>query len=293
MSEMFSTSKVSLGRFPKLTDPSDGAGIELPGFKLYHSYRVGKDRVNSLCNKLYEHVFSQITAGSLGEARARLIKYVDSDGEQTRIEGDYRYERTYIVISRDTPRSTRATAFIRFHSFGDHLYLGLDSYALGGVRWSTVIKRIFVTIVLYILCNRLVNTVRSATAFGAFGSSGQSDPSFFLWLIFFAFLTYFWWELIRRLLQNEGKPIFSLRQAFVKPADSGTFNSDDVVMFLKPTLHTAVLAVREVLADENLPVETLDDFAKNINNINNISIETGGGLLQMFGSAIGIGVKMD
>ena len=45
----------------------------------------------------------------------------------------------------------------------------------------------------------------------------------------------------------------------------GTFDIDDSMMFLKPTLHTAIWAIRDILNEEELPIQTLDEFMQNIN----------------------------
>lgn len=258
---------VPIGKIFQLTDPSDGAGTELREFRLYQTYQVDRSRVDEICQKLYKRVFEKVNTGSLGDAKPRLIKYVqDFSDPSGRTNAD---ERTYIVVTRDTLRNTRATAFMRFHSYGEHLYLGIDAYALGGVRWGAVIRKCFVTIVSFILFNLFQGFVQSLTSSAYsrnYSSSGtSSDPSGFFWLLFLVFILFFWWEAFRRIIQNKGEILFSLRQAFRSFSDFGTFNIDDVLMFLKPTLHTAVLAVRDVLKEEGLPVKSLDDFAQNIN----------------------------
>lgn len=249
---------IPVGKVFQLTDPSDGAGTELQEFRLYQTYQVERSRVHPICQKLYKRVFEQITTGSLGDAKPRLIKYVQQfDGSSGRTITD---QRTYIVVTRDTLRNTRATAFMRFHAYGEHLYLGIDAYALGGVKWGALIRKCFTTIALFVVFTLLLGFVYSS-------SGAVYDPNVFVWLIFIflAFIFFFWWETVRRIIQNKGNILLSLRQAFRSFSDFGTFNVDDVLMFLKPTLHTAVLAVRDVLKEEGLPVETLDAFAQNIN----------------------------
>jgi hypothetical protein len=60
-------------------------------------------------------------------------------------------------------------------------------------------------------------------------------------------------------------------------------------MFAKSTVHLAVMTIRDVFSEESLPIDSLDSF---IQSINNITIDTGGGALNMIGSAIGIGNKV-
>ncbi len=255
---------VPVGNFFQLTDPSDGVGTELPGFRLHHTYPVDRDRVDEICQKLYQHVFEQIRTGSLGNVSSRLIKYVqDLSNPNGRINSD---ERTYIVVTRDTIRHIRATAFIRFHSYDEHLYVGIDAYVLGGVRWRAFIQKCLMTLVcfsllvLFPVLTQISNANQSYSVLGAsFHLSG------FFGLLFLIFILFFWWDTIRRMIQNKGNILLSLRQAFNNSSNFGTFNLDDVLMVLKPTLNTAVLAIREVLEEEGLPVKSLDDFAQTIN----------------------------
>jgi hypothetical protein len=62
----------------------------------------------------------------------------------------------------------------------------------------------------------------------------------------------------------------SLRLEFNKSLDLGSFNLDDVVMFVKSTLHATVTSIRETFEKEGLPVESLDAFVQSI-NVNNIN----------------------
>lgn len=40
-----------------LLEPTDGAGVELPLFRLYQTYQVGIDKADRICEKLYKKVF--------------------------------------------------------------------------------------------------------------------------------------------------------------------------------------------------------------------------------------------
>jgi hypothetical protein len=261
---MFST-VVPVGKFLQLTDPSDGAGTELSGFRLCQTYPVDRDRVDDLCQMLYQRVLEQLRTGSLGHINIRLMKYVqDLSNPNGRINSD---ERSFIVVTRETIRHTRATAFIRFHRYDEHLYVGIDAYVLGGVRWGAFIQKCLITLFVFSLFTFfpvLVQLLNSSRIYSGFGAA--FDPSGFSGLLFLVFLLLFWWETIRRMIQNKGNVLFSLRQAFRNSSDFGTFNSDDILMFLKPTLQTAVLAIREVFQEEGLPVKSLDDFAQTINS---------------------------
>ncbi|MGB3692476.1 MAG: hypothetical protein WA999_07120, partial [Spirulinaceae cyanobacterium] len=86
--------EIHLGSNPsEIADPTDGAGTELPAFRLYQTYQVGKDKANRISQKLYERVFQQVNAGSLASAKPRFVKYVDNFSNNIKAYGE---ERKYI-----------------------------------------------------------------------------------------------------------------------------------------------------------------------------------------------------
>ncbi|MEH2049724.1 hypothetical protein, partial [Nostoc sp.] len=86
-----------------------------------------------------------------------------------------------------------------------------------------------------------------------------------LFLLYLCLIAFAWAGLIQRILEV-GDIKTALRLEFNKALDLGSFNLDDVAMFIKSTLHTTVTSIRDVLKQEGLPVETLDAFVQNINN---------------------------
>ncbi len=268
--------EIHLGSNPsEIADPTDGAGTELPAFRLYQTYQVGKDKANRISQKLYERVFQQVNAGSLASAKPRFVKYVDNFSNNIKAYGE---ERKYIVITLDTFRNTRATIFMRFLSYGDYLYLGVDAYVLGKVKWRLVIRKFLISAILFIL----LGLIKSIT-YNQYIRDHDNLPDFtgVFWWFYIIFILFFWWELIKRISQNlkiqinQGSLMFALRQAFQGSLNLGSFNVDDVMAFLKSTLHTGVMAVRDVLKEEGLPVETLDAFIQNINVNNNFDGSVG------------------
>jgi hypothetical protein len=241
---------VNVGGFFNLNQPSDGSGIELSYYCLYQTYRIERAQVERICNKLYEAVFTEIDKGRLADARVRLTGY----RENIRNE-----QRTYIVVTRETICKTRTTIYMRFLSYGDNLYVGIDTYVLGKVNWGALLFRIIFS-------------------------------SLFVVIPILLPLLFFLWQKLVRRIRIEENIILALRQEFPGSLRNGPFDLDDVLMFVKSTLHTAVDSVRQVFEEEGIPLESLDEFARNINN--NINISTQGGTLSMVGSMIGMGNKI-
>ena len=275
--------EIYLGSNPSdISDPADGAGTELPAFRLYQTYHVGKDKAHRICQKLYERVFQQVNNGSLGSAKPRLIKYIErffvpiSNYDEVY---EHTESRKYIVITLDTSQDIRTTIFMRFLNYGDYLYLGVDAYLLGKVRWRVVIKKIFIsaiTLISFLLIKSLTYNQYILKQNG-----DLLDFTGVFWWFYIIFIIFFWWELVRRISQNfkiqqkNFSLMFALRQAFQGSLNLNSFNVDDVMAFLKSTLQTGVMAVRDVLNEEGLPVDTLDAFIQNINVNNNFDGSVG------------------
>jgi hypothetical protein len=269
---------VNVGGFFNLNQPSDGAGIELSSFCLYQTYRIERSEVERICKKLSETVFAEIDKGRLADARVRLTGY----RENIRNE-----ERTYIVITRDTICKTRATIYMRFLSYGDNLYVGIDTYVLGKLNWIALVFRILLFSILGF--PGLGGVLGAFSLLFVFGNFFAAVATITIPILQLTLLTYLFWQKFIRRCRIERKIGLALRQEFPGVLGNGPFDLDDVLMFVKSTLHTAIDSVRDVFKEEGLPLESLDAFAQSINN--SINISTGGGALSMVGSMIGMGNK--
>jgi hypothetical protein len=116
---------INLGfKWFKISSPDDGVGLILNSFRLAQTYHIDCEKIHQIGDKLYEQVLAKVEAGSISDAKIRTFVYNKS--------GD---NRRFIRISRDTVHGIRTTIFIRFLSYGDNLYLGLDVYVLGDFNW--------------------------------------------------------------------------------------------------------------------------------------------------------------
>lgn len=239
--------------------PEDGVGLKIRAFDLQHTYRLDQKKtdIDSICEKLYVRVYQAVSEGRLSNSKVRPVIYArDTTKAPDR--------RRYILITRDTVHGNRSTVFVRFIEFGENLYVGLDVYTLGDVSWFKVLKKGAITAALFFL----------------------SPLTLFLSL--FA-IPVIWWKLFWRI-SYEKNVMLAIRQEFPGTIGGGPFDYDDVFMFSKSTVSLIVTTVRNVFEEENLPLESLDTFIQQINNVTQINTE--GGAISMVNSAVGTDNKV-
>ena len=179
-----------------LADPTDGAGIELRSFRLYQTYYVGQEKADRICEKLYQRVYKQINDGSLGEAKPLLIRYTEELNEKPGEKRSWLDRRDYIVVTRNTPRDTKATVFMRFRTYGEYLYLGIDAYILGKVRWGAVLRKIFISLTLLIAFFLLQDALKGIFGFGysdGYGSNPVVTQQYCYGYFLGGGIIAFWW----------------------------------------------------------------------------------------------------
>ncbi|MEH2147491.1 hypothetical protein [Nostoc sp.] len=248
-------------------DPANLAGLYIDSSSLYQTYRVDRNKVKQVCERLYQHLVEQVNKQNLGDAKFHIVTYrEDSTGFSQVSTREYdNQERTYILITRDTLRSTRATVLVRFLTYGENLYLGIGTYILGKLNLCAFIRKIVLTVII--------------PWFAIAPLSFIPGINQLLFIVYLCIIAFSWAGLIQRILEV-GDIKTALRLEFNKALDLGSFNLDDVGMFIKSTLHITVTSIQDVFEQEGLPVETLDAFVQNINvsNVNQSFTGTVGGV---------------
>ncbi|MFK8185251.1 MAG: FHA domain-containing protein [Phormidesmis sp.] len=239
--------------------PADGVGLKIRAFDLQHTYRLDQkeNNIDSICEKLYVRVYQAVSEGRLGDSKVRPVIYAKDTAKAPD-------RRRYILITRDTVHGNRSTVFVRFIEFGENLYVGLDVYTLGDVSWFKVLKKGAITAALFFL----------------------SPLTLFLSLFSIPII---WWKLFWRI-SYEKNVMLAIRQEFPGTIGGGPFDYDDVFMFSKSTVSLIVKTVRNVFEEEKLPLESLDAFIQQINNVTQINTE--GGAISMVNSAVGTDNKV-
>lgn len=245
---------VNLGfKWFRINSPEDGVGLWLSSFSLAQTYLIDQVNTQRICQKLYSCVINRIEEGSLGDAKNRMLIYRQNTFE-------YDDKRAYIRITRDTVRGIRTTIFVRFLNYGNNIYVGLNTYVLGSLNWFSLFTKAFLTFVL--LAPISLNTLLSSL----FYFHIYKNP--FMTTIAFLIIILMWWKLAWRSFY-EKSIVLALRQEFPgkRIGSSGSFDADDIVLFSKSTLHLIVDSIREIFKEEDLPLDSLDDFIENISNI--------------------------
>ena len=201
-------------------------------------------------------MYRSVNDGTLGDAKTRPLIYRKNAG----IDEDI---RKYILITRDTMHGNRTTVLVRFLEYGENLYVGLDVYSLGQLSWLKLLKKVVITAVLMGLSFLLI-------------------PLFIIPIL--------WWKLVWRAIY-EKRIWLAVRQEFPGQIGGVPYDFDDVFMFSKSTVNLVTKTIREVFEEEGLPVEDLNTFIQQINNVTNVSTE--GGAISMIGSALGAGNKIE
>ena len=245
--ESIKTIYLGSGRY-SISSPIDGAGVELGGFSFSQTYSVERSKAKKICTQLYKNVLSAVQDGSIGDAKARLVQYRDIKKSS---------ERTYILITHDTLYGARTTVFIRFLSYGDNLYLALDTYVLGKPEWESLVKRVLISALI-------------------------SLP-----IITAPFLILLWLKMIQRV-KNESNLMLALRQEFPGGIVEGPFDLDDILMFAKSTIQRSITAVVDIFIEEEISTEALGKYAVTVNNVTVNNTNSGGGTFNMSGATTGV-----
>ncbi len=268
-------------------DPTESIGELIIPFSFSSVYdNVDSNKLLEICAELYEKVQARLRSGDLGrDIQFEVVDYKDAK------QGNKENPRRYLKITRETLRKTRITILARFLPYGNKLYVSVDSFVLGNINWLKVVRNIALTLLVPFICYFLlslllglilgiIQVINNGTA--PFGSS-NSDESVvglgilfnlqyicccvFPWLIFA--IAFLWLDTIRNF-RHEGNLVLGLRQSFNQILNTRSFNIDDVLMTLKSVLPLILGSIKEVFEKHNIPVNSLDNFATTIQNINNI-----------------------
>ncbi len=242
-----------------LSSPTDGAGVNLPGFSMSTTMKVDRSKVAEICEQLYEHVNHEINDGTLGNAQSRIVTYV-----LDRAREEERESRRYILATHNTKNDVRTTIFIRFLGSGDNLFVGIDVYILGQLDSQLYGSRQWSTFLLILI----------------------SPFTLFLTLIPASSM----WDKLRKRVQYEGDIKLARRQEFPGKAQFDAFDEDDVLIFIKTTLHAASDSIAKIFTASKLPIDSLDAFMKQVDS-GSATVVNNYGSMDMRGAAFGSGNK--
>jgi hypothetical protein len=245
-------------------DPFETAGTLMPDYTFAGSYELFDAEpqliVNQIWAVLQRRVESDLPGVNTGQVSFDDAKLVDEEA------------RRFIVTHTDTRRGTLISINTFFRPYGNHLYFSVRSYVLPPLSWTKLVLSSLFSLVLLLNAARLGGVL-------SFVGLGFLRP--LVLLLVLAFLALVFRKLIRSL--RGGDTIrTAIRKQFPKRFDWGTFNSDDVLAFLKANVSLTIRSVADVLNEHGINVQGLLQIIQRI-EVNNIN--TGGG--SIVGSIIG------
>jgi len=250
--------KRKFNRFLDITDPAEFLGFGLSNFDISISYPVPteiRERLGSIQQEFYTEISRKIQEEKLGNTKCKVLDYQDS-------KVVYENPRRYLKIEYSTARKTQVTSLVRCLISGDNLYIGLDSYVLGGLKISSLVIQSVISFLALFLSLRLL-------------------PLFPLVAIY---LFFNWIDVYRATRQKPGL-LYGLRCKFNKSLDLGSFNVDDTLMFLKSASPIVTSTIEEVFKRNGIPSTKITELLKGIDakvSGQSVSLNAGGNI-SLFG----------
>ncbi len=278
--------KQPINRFPRLFDkehPEELLGRWLSNCTISYNQQLPEDnqeKIESIYRDLYFCTIQTVNSWIQSQERInektslRYISYEDEKYQSDR-------ERNYIIVRRITVRQTEIVSLCRFFKSNDGLYIGVDYYILGKLKWLTVI---FHNLVLLFLLQSSLIPIASVAAFNGFLG--------FLSMIIFLFIPmlyayWIWGDVIKGMRQGENF-LRALRQRFPKRISDNSFDIDDTSNFLKKLTPLITSSIKEALKKNGIETKEIIDYLDEISNKSmeqNFSVNTGGG--NIIGSIFG------
>lgn len=240
------------------SDPLEAAGTNLEQFGFAVSYPVDRGKHSAVLEELYGRVCTRLRARSIPGATLRLVDYKDAGAGAEP-------SRRYVVIEKETARATHMEIFATFRSYGDFLYISLDSFILPPLDVFRTLRAVLLSFVLLIATTMFLTPL---------GTLFLAIP----WLI------WYFRDVIASLGQGDS-PAMALRRRYHTRNNFGTFNLDDMLAYLKSTVALAIDGISEVFDAHDIPVDVLNQVRQTINQTTNLV--NNGGMMNLLGSVIG------
>lgn len=246
-------------------DPVEGTGINLEKFSYALTYRVAREKHAGVIDALYRSVYARLKDNSIPLAHPVVVDYDDAR------TGTRERPRRYIVVRGDTLRSTHMDVFVTFLSYGDYLYISIDSFMLPPLSFMRVLWTYFAALAV------------------------TSWAWLFTGPIGFTFVTcpvLAWWnrDVVRSL--RHGDPVgIAFRRHYYKWKPESAFDNDDVLSYFKSTTLLISEAISTVFEANGISIAELQQIRRTINLTTNFhnsgNMNVFGSLLVGLGNAVG------
>lgn len=226
--------------------PEENLGIWFPYLSastmfptLIENESIIDDLIESLYNNLYLKLENTLKKDELN-VKLEAILFKDQ-------QVSFDKKRLYFIIKNRTVRKTEITTLCRFYKSGNRIYIALDSYGLGQIKWFPFLRNIFIFIVTFLLTMPFLGI-----------------PAIFLGLLM-------WKNIIKGLKQGETFER-AIRQTYPKRIDHNSFDDDDVTMYLKSLLPLILDCVEETFGEYGIDIrEVVQQIVQNIQINNNVT----------------------
>ncbi|HEU4561694.1 MAG TPA: magnesium transporter [Longimicrobium sp.] len=269
------------------TDPVEGTGIALDKFSFSLTYRGAPEKHAAVIDSLYHRVYTRLRKHSIPLARPELVEYDDA---QTGVREE---ARRYVVVRGNTLRTTHMDVFATFRSYGDYLYISVDSFLLPPISilrliWAGVVALgitlwgwLFIAPFVYGIA--MLGMTRTAALFGSV-----------IPVLFFTCPVVLWRnrDVIRSIRHGDSIGL-ALQRHYYQWRTVSAFDNDDVRVHFKSITLLIAEEIAAVFKEHGIPIEELQQVQQTINMTTTItnsgSLNVLGSMLVGVGNAIGGG----
>lgn len=240
------------------SDPLESAGTNLEQFGVSVSYPVEHGVHSVVLAELLATVCTRLRGNSIPGAALRLVDFKDAAAGSEP-------PRRYVVMEKETVRATHMSVFATFRSYGDFLYVSVDSFILPPLNLMRLLRAMALSFAVF---------VASMIFLTPFGAMFITVPA----------LVWHFRDVVSSLRQGDTLHM-ALRRRYHTQNNFGTFNTDDMLVHFKSTLTLAIDGIAEVFEANGIPVDVLNQAKQTINQTT--VLNNSGGVMNMIGSAIG------
>jgi len=225
--------------------PEENLGIwfqSVSGSTIFPTTIEDESKINNFIESLYSNLYQKLeTTLKKDELNIKIeaILFIDK-----RVSFDKK--RLYLIIKNRSIRKTEITTLCRFYKSGNRIYIAIDSYGLGQIKWVPFLINVFIFLTTFLLTLPLLGI-----------------PAILLGLLM-------WKNIVKGLKQGETFER-SVRQTYPKAINNNSFDHDDVSMYLKSLLPLIYDSIGETFKEYNIDIsEELQKIVQNI-VINNVT----------------------
>lgn len=287
-------------------DPLSGNGLWMRNFSFAMSYRVPPEKHGAVLDALFHNVHSRLLANCVPEAVSALVDYDDVG------TGSREAPRRYVVVRGDTVRATHMDVFATFRSYGDYLYVSVDSFVLPRLSILRLLWEALVTVWSFVTGVSIIGPLMAGLMFvwmaisgrmegmQEFGDVAQTQGMLALVLRISIMITFFLvtcpvllWrnrEVIRSLSQHDPFGIAMRRRFHRWVSAESSFDGDDILAHFKSTVSLIAEEISAVFEKNGIPVDALNYVRQVIHQTTTV---VNNGVMNVLGSMlVGVGNSM-